>query len=112
MKGTTLLVAMIILTIISIGLVGSFLFFAKPALESTTNQTEKKTKRSVKIRGSNFYIKEINGNNLTIINNGKTNLPVESFSFYLKDKKVKAEPYRDVEEIAPGEEIVFNVSMS
>lgn len=108
-KGIGHLVAAVLLIIMAIS--ASFIVFrwGVETTKSYQNETESQVQENVKKKGANFYIKEMNGKNLTILNNGKVELPVKSFTFYLNDRKMKAEPYTDKDMLKVGEELKFKM---
>lgn len=109
-KGVTIFVAIMLLLAIAIILVFSFFVFSQESLESIMNKTGGKTEKDIQKRGVNFYIKEIKGTNVTIVNNGKIKLPVEDFIFFFNNTKVETKPYGTEKYIDPEEEMKFNMT--
>lgn len=109
MKGISQLIAAVLLILIAVA--GSFVVFmwSQETTKNYQNQSEEWVQGRTKSSEANFYIKEKNGDNITIINNGRVKLPVKSFTFYFNDQKILAQPYKNVSKLAPDEELTFKM---
>lgn len=109
-KGVTIFVAIMLLLVIAIILVFSFFVFSQESLESIMNKTGGKTEKDIQKRGVNFYIKEVKGTNVTIVNNGKFKISVDDLAFFYNNSILEVEPYESKKYMAPGEEMKFNIT--
>ncbi|UCG95259.1 MAG: hypothetical protein JSV92_04415 [archaeon] len=112
-KGISNLIFAVIMIIIVIFLATGFLYWTLGVGETFENSTEGSTKSSLKKTQTSFFITNIDGDEITLKNNGQVSIDVDDFSFYLNGSQATSNavgPLPIPSSIDPSEVVTFELS--
>ena len=88
MKGANTIIGIMLLVIMTIILLSVSFYFYKTMIYKSGEEIERKNENVYCSQSSNFIIKDANGKNITILNNGGTKLNLTYFKVYINGKNI------------------------
>ena len=85
MRGVSPLIAEIMLIGVAVMMLSSAFYFFQDTLANSRENIEEQGKKDLCDMNSNFIIESVDGRNVTIWNNGGSELDLEQFTAYLND---------------------------